>query len=115
MKKITTLLLVLCCCALGFAQNTFEPKILVLSPGHTSFDPALKDQVDHANDTLVKATAGALDAYQQQQDKLKLEPENTRLMAQNGVDYLKQIEIFLNNYLPIPKAISALYTQKTGI
>ena len=94
MKKITPLLLVLFCYTLGFAQTKFEPKILILSPGHTSFDPRLKGQVGRANDTLIKATSGAQAAYLQQQDRLKQEPENMRLMAQSGVDYLKQIDVF---------------------
>jgi hypothetical protein len=94
MKKITILLLIVCCYASGLAQTKFEPKILVLSPGHTSFDPALKDEIDKANDILTKAAFQAQSVLLQQQEALKKEPENVRLMTQSGVEFLKNIDVF---------------------
>jgi hypothetical protein len=105
------------------AQNSYEPQILILSPGNFTFDPSLKKEVDLKNEDLKKVSSQQT-IFGQQDMKNNLAP-NLKMMQQNDIDFLhhidfsKQISFYAQQYLvylffeKFPNCLILLKDQKS--
>jgi len=87
MKKISLILLVVIGSLSAFAQEKYEPHILILSPKNVKYDPILQHEIDTDNNNLKKMAMLATNAMLAQNGKNADQPQNIKLMQQNGVDF----------------------------
>jgi hypothetical protein len=101
MKKILPLIVfVLCIYSKVHAQNSYEPKILILSPAIINIEPSLQKEAD----ALTAKLKGQMEGHGPARND-NTRPENIRLMAKSTENYIKdisfnkQITLFTQGYL----------------
>ena len=106
MKRLLSIIIIIIAgCLTCSAQDTFEPQMLILSPGNFTFDPALQKEVDKNNADLKKMAAQILNSLYGPADERKGQPANAKLMLQStaafvqNLDVSKQFSIISQEYL----------------
>jgi hypothetical protein len=96
MKKQLFTLIILSVSILTFAQEKFEPTILILSPNETKYDKPFKKEVTEYNNSIVKNNnISETESYLKSDDFLS-QPENIREMIKSEIEFAKNIDFFKN-------------------
>lgn len=88
----------------AFAQENYEPKILVLAPAKTSVSPNLANEFKAQSDTIAKMVA-QLKASRSADQASESQAKNLRLMVKNArefltnMDFFKQVSYISQSYL----------------
>lgn len=70
-------------------QSKFEPELLVISIGKVSFDPSASKSIEKKNEELKEKIRQI-----KQTDPSKIEEENSRLMMESSLKYIKNLNFF---------------------
>tara|TARA_R110002072_G_scaffold76699_1_gene179674 strand:+ start:113 stop:1879 length:1767 start_codon:yes stop_codon:yes gene_type:complete len=96
MKKQLFTLIILSVSILTFAQEKFEPTILILSPNETKYEKSFKKEVAEYNNSIVKNNnISETESYLKSEDFLS-QPENIREMIKSEIEFAKNIDFFKN-------------------
>jgi hypothetical protein len=96
MKKQLFTLIILSVSILTFAQEKFEPTILILSPNETKYEKPFKKEVTEYNNSIVKNNnISETESYLKSDDFLS-QPENIREMIKSEIEFAKNIDFFKN-------------------
>src|SRR5450432_3245158 len=100
MKQILMILAVLMAGAPSFAQKTFEPQILILSPNHVKADTVFGKEIADLNLGIRQRQGSSKDEKELSSKEFSKNPGNIQLMMQNEVAYAKTLDFYnLINYL----------------
>jgi hypothetical protein len=100
MKKLLLIAIILCVYSTCFAQETFEPKIIILTPAIVNIEPGLQKEVDAVTVNLKGQSESLLPVADESG-----QPKNIQLMKKSTLEYVKdisfdkQIPLFTQNYL----------------
>ena len=96
MKKQLFTLIILLVSILTFAQEKFEPTILILSPNEIEYEKSFKKEVTEYNNSIVKnSNISETESYLKSEDFLS-QPENIREMIKSETEFAKNIDFFKN-------------------
>lgn len=112
MKKTSLIFLIVVSSLSCFAQDKFEPHILILSPKNIAYDPSLQHEIDTNSVNLKKMVAGTTAALAAEQGKNSDQPENIKLMQQNSIDFLQHITVFNQILLYMQQYLTYRFYEK---
>ncbi|WP_127846818.1 hypothetical protein [Psychroflexus aestuariivivens] len=96
MKKRYSTLIILLTSFLTFAQEKFEPTILILSPNETKYEKSFKKEIAEYNNSIEKNNnTSETESYLKSEDFLS-QPENIREMIKSEIEFAKNIDFFKN-------------------
>ncbi len=96
MKKQLFTLIILLASFLTFAQEKFEPTILILSPNETKYEKSFKKEIAEYNSSIEKNNnTSETESYLNSEDFLS-QPENIREMIKSEIEFTKNIDFFKN-------------------
>jgi len=96
MKKRYSTLIILLTSFLTFAQEKFEPTILILSPNETKYEKSFKKEIAEYNNSIEKNNnTSETESYLKSEDLLS-QPENIREMIKSEIEFAKNIDFFKN-------------------
>ncbi|AXT20772.1 hypothetical protein D7030_11620 [Flavobacteriaceae bacterium AU392] len=96
MKKQLFTLIILLASFLTFAQEKFEPTILILPPNETKYEKSFKKEIAEYNSSIEKNNnTSETESYLNSEDFLS-QPENIREMIKSEIEFTKNIDFFKN-------------------